>query len=552
VLLVIAAIIAWQALRPGEEQPPIEPAVELNYNRIAVVPFVNRTADVALDGLAARTADRLTQGLSELAELDVAPASAVAAAAGGAGTGALVRDVAKATNSGLVLTGVWDAVVDGLELQATLQDAQTETIVHAFEPIRASRDAPDEAIATLRDWTLMAVQDHLYPALAFAAGDQFPKYEAYQEYRAWLGTLGSDRWQKVVELDPDWLRARITISLALAIGRRFAQAEIFLEPLEGDDRLTVRQAHIVSGIRHHLEHRWQDALDEFTWVAEHSGDNYFIRLGLMVYAVNANRPRLALEHFERLRPPPFGSPLAAAFAYTVATYACHMLGLYEQELQLAEQLQAINPGWGAWFAARALVALGRLDELEDLVSAAQAARQGPGGAAGVLMHRISVFLKSHGYHEESVTMAERAADWWRTSNLEEQGSERCEYCVADSLHLAGRLEEAMVIYRELERQDPTDIRALKSIALAAAELGDRVTAEGMLTRLDAAHDGDWDSIDELYIEGSVAELLGDCDEALSLFREAIALGCSDWIGLHGGSGCVSDNPEFQKLIAPKG
>ena len=103
VMLVIAAFIAWQALFPKGQQPPVAVEVQLDPNRIAVVPFTNRTADVTLDGLVARTADRLTQGLAELEELEVAPASAVAAAAGGAGTGALVRDVARATNSGLVL-----------------------------------------------------------------------------------------------------------------------------------------------------------------------------------------------------------------------------------------------------------------------------------------------------------------------------------------------------------------------------------------------------------------------------------------------------------------
>ena len=79
VLVILAAIIAWRVLAPGGNQAPAEPTIDLDPNRIAVVPFANRTGDASLDNLAGLTADRLTQGLADLNEIEVAPASVVAA-----------------------------------------------------------------------------------------------------------------------------------------------------------------------------------------------------------------------------------------------------------------------------------------------------------------------------------------------------------------------------------------------------------------------------------------------------------------------------------------
>jgi tetratricopeptide (TPR) repeat protein len=269
-----------------------------------------------------------------------------------------------------VLTGVWDEVGEGLELQATLADAAIDTVVYAFEPIPASREEPREAIATLRDWVLMAVQDRLHPALAFAAGDRFPKYEAYEAYRDWFGNMSVERWQKVLALDPDFLRPRITGVLGLMWGGQDGVAEAFLEPLEADDRLTLRQRRIVGGLRDQLEGRWEGALEQFEWLLDHGHDNYIIRQSLLQCAVFANRPRRALEHFQRLGPPPFGLTFASVISYNLAADAYHLLGRYEQELELAQRFKATDPFWGGMAEARALVALGRFDDVEALVTEA--------------------------------------------------------------------------------------------------------------------------------------------------------------------------------------
>jgi len=554
-LVVIATVIAWQALKPPGEQAPVEATVELDPNRIAVVPFVNRTADVTLDGLAARTADRLTQGLAELEELEVAPASAVSAAAGGAGTGALVRDVAKATSSGLVLTGVWDSVGDGLELQGTLQDAQTETIVHAFEPIPASRESPDEAIATLRDWTLMAVQDHLHPELAFAADDRFPKYEAYQAYRAWTGTMGMGGVQRfrTLELDPDFVRARLVMALGNAIVERNDVAEELLEPLELDD-LTVEQAHVLEGIRMFLDSDWNAALEELTWVLEHGHDSYFARVVLINTADNAHRHELVLEHFEHLGRPTLELPMGVrTMPYLYAAIAYHLLGRHEEQLELARRVEAMtgpSPITRSHQAV-ALVGLGRLDELEPLVSEALTT-ESEGGGGGFLLS-LAQELDAHGFRAESVEMADRAAEWWATTNLVDSAT-FCDFCYAVCLLSADRVEEALPIFQETAAADPSNPRRWFPVAIAAARLGDLAALEDATSRLEQLGALAPEDPEEWAEErANLAAWLGDRDGALKILREAVASGFHDWFGLHlRGLGPLTDDPEFQAIWKPKG
>jgi tetratricopeptide (TPR) repeat protein/TolB-like protein len=477
-LIVLAAVTSWWALTRRGAQAPAEATPELSANRIAVVPFTNRTEDVALDSLAARTADRLTQGLADLEELEVAPASAVSAASAGVDPATLVREVARGTDSGLVLTGVWDAVGDGLELQGTLEDAQTGTIVRAFEPIAASRDAAEEAVATVRDWTLMTVQDHLHPALAFGAGDRLPTYEAYRAYRRWFETMGSGHWQDAVEIDPDFLRARIGPAFAHAIVDS-PTAEEILEPLEGDPRLTTLQAHLVAGLRHHVEHRWEDAVSEFEWVLDYGHDNYGTRLLLLIDNLRANRPRRAIEHFERMGPTPFELRMTVT-EVDLAADAYHLLGRYEEELEQAERPTADSGFLPAkrLLQARALIGLGRLDELEPLVAASSTDRKAPAGGFMLIVARL---LRGHGYRTEGVEMASRAAEWWTNTNLEES-ARRCDVCVANCLAWANRCEEALPIFEEHAAADPSNPGLWQAVAQVSACLGDRAAAREALDR----------------------------------------------------------------------
>ncbi len=276
VLVILAAIVAWRVFIPGGDQGPAEPTIDLDPNRIAVVPFTNRTGDASLDNLAGLTADRLTQGLADLDEIEVAPASVVAATAAGVDPSQLAKEVAAGTRSGMVLTGVWDAVGGGLELQATLEDAELGSVVRAFDPIPATRDAPQDAIATLRDWTLMAVQDHLHPILAWGAGDRFPTYEAYvafrrffEEFRSANAANAARNLFQAAQLDPEFARPRIHVGSMWTPGVMASLHDMglaFYQPVH-EMELTSKQQRLVEMIDARIAGNWalayRQSRDEF-------------------------------------------------------------------------------------------------------------------------------------------------------------------------------------------------------------------------------------------------------------------------------------------------
>ncbi|MEE4273499.1 MAG: serine/threonine-protein kinase, partial [Thermoanaerobaculales bacterium] len=66
-LVVAAAVTSWWALTRGDVgQAPASTEVELDPNRIAVVPFANRSGDPSLDGLCRKIAAEIVRGLADI------------------------------------------------------------------------------------------------------------------------------------------------------------------------------------------------------------------------------------------------------------------------------------------------------------------------------------------------------------------------------------------------------------------------------------------------------------------------------------------------------
>jgi DNA-binding winged helix-turn-helix (wHTH) protein/tetratricopeptide (TPR) repeat protein/TolB-like protein len=551
------ALIAWQQPSSATSVTDFDP------HRIAVVPFENRTGIPSLHSLVALTGDRLTQGFAELEEIEVVPASVVRAASTGVDSPHLARTVAAATSAGLILTGVLDAVGDDLELQATLEDATTGSVVRAFEPIATSRDAPQEAITTLRERTLMAVQDHLHPVLAFAAGDRWPDYRAYLAYRAWIENMGRVGGPSALELDPEFVRARLGIAMGLALNGKLPQAEALLKSLESRT-LNSAQTHLFRGLEHHSANRWGHALNEFDWLRVHGGDNFFVRFAQLFYGKRCNRLQQTVEAFESLGSPPFGIPLEG-WARSIAVDAYHLLGRYDDELELARRWKGDSHGWlhvPSYVEARALIGLGRLDELQLLIADAQTRKD-----AGNFVFQIAYVLDGHGYRSESIEMAEWSHQWYVDTGLFEQGSVACERCIADSLRWVGRYAEALEVYLEVEHQEPDNPRWWAGIGICAANVGDRDNAEAMIARFEELREKTGSSEYTMprqyswampgvaaWGQAGIESALGNRDDALRLLREAIAQGWYEYMWIHSWDSFrdLRDDPEFQELVRPKG
>jgi len=564
VLGLAGLFVAWALITWRQSDPATSSSNDLIPHRVAVVPFANRTGDPGLQSLADLTVDHLNRGLAGVEELEVAPASTVSAAAAGAEPGRTTAAVVADTSAGLVLSGALDAVGEVLQVSATLEDARTGTIVRAVGPITISRDAPQAVITTLRDRALMAVQDHLHPVLAFGASERWPDYRAYLAYRAWIENMGrnGEPWA-ALKIDPEFTRARLGIAMGLAWNDRLPQAEELLKSLESRT-LNSAQAHILQGLEHHLAGRWNSAMSEFDWLHEHGHDNFFARFAQLLYGVRCNRLQRAVEAFESLGPPPFGIPIID-WARAMAGDAYHLLGRYEDELELARQWKGDSQGWirdPSYLEARALIGLGRMDELRSLIADAQTRKD-----AGNFLFQVSFALADHGHTSESIEMAEWAHQWFSDTGLFEQGSVTCETCIADSLRWMGRYAEALEVYLVVERQEPDNPRWWAGVGICAAYVGDRDLAEAMIVRFQELRE----KIDAaeyalparfMWAKPGVAPLgragieaaLGNRYDALRLIREAIAQGWYEylWIRSWDSFRDLSDDPEFQEILRPKG
>ena len=386
-----------------------------------MVPFTNRTGDASLDNLTGLTANRLEQGLAELDEIDVAPASVVSAASAGVEPAVLVREVAKGTDSGLVLTGVWDAVGAGLELQATLEDAQAGTVIYAFDPIPASRDAPQDAIATLRDWTLMAVQDHLHSILAWGAGDRFPKYGAYLMYRRFLESPSQRGVSASIELDPDFVRPHLQIGGLCFPGMTQAMRNHMVamyQPVHEMD-LTNDQQRLVNMIDTRLDGQWEDAYRMALEELRRDPGDPFKSWHVLMSAGWANRPKAVIDTYQNLE---FDllTPAARIVATEKAIDALHRLERFDEEYALITETLEAGPSLTIGtplqrVEIRALIALGRVREVDEIINEILLMPHS-GMEDPLLIADASDWLRVYGHAESSKSMAERVVAWYEDNN----------------------------------------------------------------------------------------------------------------------------------------
>jgi tetratricopeptide (TPR) repeat protein/TolB-like protein len=572
VLLILAAIIAWRVLLPGADQTPAAPTIDLDPNRIAVVPFTNRTGDASLDNLAALTADRLTQGLADLKEIEVAPASVVAATSAGVDPSQLAREVAAGTRSGMVLTGVWDAVGDGLELQATLEDASLNTVVRAFDPIPVTRDAPQEAVATLRDWTLMAVQDHLHPILAWGAGDRFPVYEAYVSFRRFFeefrgaNAAAARNFFQAAQLDPEFARPRIHAGCMWTPGLMVSLHDMvlsFYQPVH-EMELTARQQRLVEMIDARIAGNWslayRQSRDEFELDPTDSWQQY----QLMRNAAADNRPALVIDLFQALSLDPL-APSVFRFGLTNhALEAFHLTGQHEKELALAREYLASGAAETSGASVRAdeltaLAALGRADDIDTILTEVLLEPDNTRSDSSE-MRAVVHELRAHGFREEAQALAERTVSLFESDAGPSPGP-RCDPCEAYSLMAARRYADARRIF-EIQLAEKPEVRDwIAQLGVCAAHLGDRSTALEMDTRLVELGDNIGPTGVPYGARGStelnragIAAQLGDRDRAIHLIQQAVAAGFREYMWIHADPNLepLWDDPEFQEILRPKG
>lgn len=580
VLVILAAIIAWRVLLPGGDQAPAAPTIDLDPNRIAVVPFTNRTGDPTLDALGFRAADKIARQLTEMEDLEVVPPSAVAATLGGGGsvnfdTRSLVGEVTTATSAGMVLTGVIDLSGDRIELQAMLENAIEGRVIRSFEPAITDRSDPAPGMEILAEMSYIAASDHLHPSLTFGAGDDLPSLGTYREFRRRFQLVDRDNFRPFLALmakNPNFTRMRLMAVKGLLNGSMIRMAEEMLNAEHFSDAdLNRHQTAIVLALQKWISGQYEHAFRYFRDELETSPGNMVLMQATVRTALYANRPAAAIEIFRnRVRDDSVPAVIGVLMA-TDAADAHHMLGEYDEQIQVLESMRAELPASGTtdWSLRRHVSALGAKGEIEEIERLVEYAGGGEFGFYETALARIEACheLRAHGYAEASQAMIHRALN-----DLQDVCAEPAEPCFMpikrlklEALLIAGRDEEAAEVAIGLDPELAGWPYALVFAGIAAARTGDIATARALSERLDGVLETDFfynatRTGDRTLGQAMIAAQLGEIDKSLDLLRLALVQGASPVeldLGIHELRHNIFfeplwDNPEFQEILRPKG
>ena len=562
VAVVLAVIVAVALVPRGT-------VVEMNPNRILVLPFDNRTGDPSLDQIGAMAADWLTEGLLALTGVvEPVPTVQVMQLLRGrveesAAPGANTVGLAEATGAGTVVSGSYYQHGDSLEFQAQVSNATEGAVLGATEPVRGPVRDPSNAIALLRDQVTGILAARFDPLMQVEIPTfvRPPTYEAFRAYSSGLRAFVDGDWTEALRhlerastLDTTYVRASIlAISVHSTLGR-YALAESLAveagkssEGLSAYDRL--RLDYFLAGLRGDRVAVYRAARAAAELVP--GGTSHYSAVGA---AVDVNRPREALEINGRIHLPE-GAGRVVLFYFGALTSAHHLLGDHRQELVEARRGRDSWPSYLPTIAyeVRALAGLADIDGLRERIEECLTLRPQRGWTPADVVRTAASELIVHGLPEAAQGVLRRAYEWHESRSSEDVLSESGRFDLAQTLYLDRQLDEAERLFTELAADFPQNVNYMGYLGAIAARRGDRESAERKNEQLR--------DFEQPYIRGQhtlwrarIASLLGDNEAAAALLREALVQGRMYGPELHADLDFepLWDFPPYKELMRPKG
>lgn len=519
------------------------PTVPLDSRRIVVTVFNNQTDDPGLDPLGRMTSDWITQGLSRIKGLDVAPSTSVLVAqpAGAKGlgfpesAGDLLAHVAELTGAGVIVSGEYYQRGDSLQFQARVTDARAKRLLAALDPVSGPKSDPIQAIDVLRQRVMgsVAMLFEGYAGIAdFKVDPTPPRYDSYLEFIAGFELFLTDdaealrHFERAAALDPDQTAPLFYAAYILWQQGDYERVDQVIRSLSAKrEKLTESGRHWLDGITAFSAHRFPDALNDIhqAWVLAPTDPLTVLWMGHL--ARLSNRPREAIDILSTMRQRPWGTHRVSTLVLMNLCAAYHVLGEYENELEEARRSFHPNPDplLNADIEIRALSALGRESEARDILK--KSLGIGPGGltSLGELLLDSAQEFRAHGHRAASLEAASEAIGWFRQRFDAEPRRPVFAAGLLDSLRYAERWDEAFALCGDLIRASPDNAGLLGIQGALAARRGDKPTAQRIDREL-AQMKGSYLFGTQTYGRACIAAQLGEEEQALALLRQAHAEG----------------------------
>ncbi len=534
----------------------------LNPNRVFVAAFENRTGDPSLDPIGRLMSDWVTQGImnNELAEVipttvmlpmiqDAGPVG------GGLADHTKLVDLAMATNSRILISGMFYGVGEDIQFQAQIIDAQENDVMVTLERVRGPRSEPMKAINELQQKIMGALAMRAFPGADISMVGEPPIYEAYVEYLEGSRVFGIDyerafdHYRRAIEVDPQFTGPKLRMATGYANMGQWAKADSIFQSIDQTHRLSAYERYYLDWFAFHLQGRHEEALAVLLHIESIAPMDYVTNYLVGLYALNLNRPRKTVETFSKLDfQIQWADYASASWRFAVLSDAYHLLGNHQKELEVAREGQTYFPTDLGCRADEvcALAALGNIEELYKVIEESKRIEQ-PRGSVGAVMLVASLELRAHGNRTEALRIAEQAVQWYEEHDSGNKAAR------ANALYYAERWDESFALYRELAAEDPEDVFLKSTLGVLAARRGDQEEARRIsreLERTDQRYLFGRDTYDRACIHA----LLGELAVAVKLLQESLEQGRRFDIHIHRDIDleALRDYPPFQELLKPKG
>ena len=560
VILALAVVAFFVFRKPGFNIDP---------RRIAVTAFENQTGDVSLDSLGSIAADWITQGISQIENVEVVPTMRVLELSQQLESEkeddqglSRIRALARETEAGIVVLGVYQQVDETLRFQAQVVDTQEGKLLSAPPPVSGPSGDPMDVIEMLRENVVGAIASHFGSEWGRDLFRKPPLFEAYREFLLGQSLFGRDYSQslehfaKAEALDPEFLPPKIWIAQTYIHRGMNAEAESIINTLDQNrEQLSPYWRHILDWQMAQFQGNNENALRYIRQALNLVPDNIVVVFLVEQYAVFVNRPREAVEVCQNVDIESWRDFFSTGYGRKLLSFlaeAHHMLGDYKQELKEVRRAQEYYPDEMYLDEVRALAAMGKTDEVKEVIEKSLAVTSRTERHGNVLREAARE-LRAHGHHEAYREIADEAVEWYQNKLAEQKTDLRLRRGLAAALYTAERWDESLSLYKELAEEYPDNLTYKGLLGSLFARGGNTEEALRISEELK--------NIDRPYLFGSqtfwranIAALLGQKEQAVTLLTEALAQG---W--LYGPDLLnrmnfepLRDYKPFQELLRPKG
>ena len=555
-----AIVVAGGAmlLQSGQPEAASGTADEEN-ERLVVVPFENRTGDLAAGEWAFLAAELITRAIDRAGVMTVVPATVVRDLVREADLSVAMPldQIATRTRARYAVAGSYALSGGRLRFEVELVNAESGRLERSLDPVTGPADSLEAVLTALSERITAATVAQLSPGLSRGARQLWsspPTLDALQGLLVMQDHLCSGNWQATIDEGrrllreaPDFAPPLLMLAYSTANLGRLREADSILDLIEPlSDQLSRHERLLGQFLRGMLAGDHSEA----TRAAEQA---YRISPSIHAgfWAEQTNRFTDALE---RLLPADTDDPCARVmptlWTYTARPY--HMLGRYREELDLVRDGRERFPSYRGLvsFEAYALAGLGRLDAVDSLldVIAELPSQAGPSGIPGSQMARIALELDVLGYQEAAQETLDRALAWFTARPADSLRFER-----AQAWYWAERWSDVDTMFVALLENAPVNLSYRGPRGVTLAHLGHRDRALEIDRWLE--------QLERPYLLGTntkwraaIAAALGNQEKALQLLQQAYSEGMRlgyefsrdpEWKPLR-------DYRPYQQFVRPRG